>query len=202
MGVLIMKIKTENRFGTLLLAAIFMAIIIFLFSACKTTQKSVSNLEQKIDSTEVLKINEVKDVESVKIDSTKVVTIDKGTIIVTENAKITQIELDTTSIVLLSDILSGNYFVPVKGLKISETNTTTTNQKNESKEVASVKKESGTDKTKTDLKKDTKVKSETDKKDSAKKITEVDNGVYVVILIAIAVLALLVYLALKKWGLI
>ena len=193
--------EEKNKFGTLLLAAIFMAIIIFMLSSCKTTQKSVSTLEQKIDSTEVLKINEVKDVESVKIDSTKVVTIDKGTIIITENAKITQIELDTTSIVLLSDILSGNYFVPVKGLKISETNTTTTNQKNESKGVASVKKESGSDKTKTDLIKDTKVKSETDKKNSAKKITEVDNGVYVVILIAIAVLALLLFLVLKKWRL-
>ena len=193
--------EEKNKFGTLLLAAIFMAIIIFMLSSCKTTQKNVSTLEQKIDSTELLKINVVKDVESVKNDSSKVVTIDKGTIIVTENAKITQIELDTTSIVLLSDILSGKYLVPLKGLKISETNTTTTNQKNESKEVANVKKEIGTDKSKTDLKKDTRLKGELDKKDSTKKITEVDGVVYVVVIAIIAVLAILLYLVLKKWRL-
>ena len=170
-----------------------------LLTGCKTTKSVVSTLDQKIDSTEVVKITTQNDITSSKIDSSRVVIIDSTTISIIEASKTIEISLDTTANLLLSDILSGNLFLPVKGLKISEKNKETNQQNNKSVDSSKAKSEAVVDKSKKDLKKDTGLKSSLKKKDTDKKKTEVDNGVYVVVTVAIALLVLLLYLILKKW---
>ena len=112
--------KTREHNGTLFLALLILTIIIMLLTGCKTTKSVVSTLDQKIDSTEVVKITTQNDITSSKIDSSRVVIIDSTTISIIESSKTIEISLDTTVNLLLSDILSGNLFLPVKGLKISE----------------------------------------------------------------------------------
>ena len=192
--------KTREHNGTLFLALLILTIIIMLLTGCKTTKSVVSTLDQKIDSTEVVKITTQNDITSSKIDSSRVVIIDSTTISIIEASKTIEISLDTTANLLLSDILSGNLFLPVKGLKISEKNKETNQQNNKSVDSSKAKSEAVVDKSKKDLKKDTGLKSSLKKKDTDKKKTEVDNGVYVVVTVAIALLVLLLYLILKKWG--
>ena len=191
--------KTKEHNGTLFLALLILTIIIMLLTGCKTTKSVVSTLDQKIDSTEVVKITTQNDITSSKIDSSRVVIIDSTTISIIEASKTIEISLDTTANLLLSDILSGNLFLPVKGLKISEKNKETNQQNNKSVDSSKAKSEAVVDKSKKDLKKDTGLKSSLKKKDTDKKKTEVDNGVYVVVTVAIALLVLLLYLILKKW---
>ena len=191
--------KTREHNGTLFLALLILTIIIMLLTGCKTTKSVVSTLDQKIDSTEVVKITTQNDITSSKIDSSRVVIIDSTTISIIEASKTIEISLDTTANLLLSDILSGNLFLPVKGLKISEKNKETNQQNNKSVDSSKAKSEAVVDKSKKDLKKDTWLKSSLKKKDTDKKKTEVDNGVYVVVTVAIALLVLLLYLILKKW---
>lgn len=191
--------KTREHNGTLFLALLILTIIIMLLTGCKTTKSVVSTLDQKIDSTEVVKITTQNDITSSKIDSSRVVIIDSTTISIIEASKTIEISLDTTANLLLSDILSGNLFLPVKGLKISEKNKETNQQNNKSVDSSKAKSEAVVDKSKKDLKKDTGLKSNLKKKDTDKKKTEVDNGVYVVVTVAIALLVLLLYLILKKW---
>lgn len=191
--------KTREHNGTLFLALLILTIIIMLLTGCKTTKSVVSTLDQKIDSTEVVKITTQNDITSSKIDSSRVVIIDSTTISIIEASKTIEISLDTTANLLLSDILSGNLFLPVKGLKISEKNKETNQQNNKSVDSSKAKSEAVVDKSKKDLKKDTGLKSSLKKKDTDKKKTEVDNGVYVVVTVAIALLVLLLYLILKKW---
>ena len=192
----------EKKRGAFILTIIFLAIIIFLLTGCKTTKKVVDTLDQKIDSTEVVKTTTQNDITNVKIDSSKVVLTDNGTISITEGSKIIEISLDTTANVLLADILSGNIFIPLKELKISEINKTTNEQKNTTNELSSVNSEKDSDKSKIVVDKKVDVESDIQKENSDKKITEVDNGVYVVVIIAVALLILLLYLALKKWRII
>ena len=194
--------ENEDNRGTFLLAMIFLAIVIFMLTGCKTTKKVVNTLDQKIDSTEVVKTTTQNDITNVKIDSSKVVITDKGTISIAEGSKIIEISLDTTANVLLADILSGNIFIPLKELKISEINKTTNEQKNTTNELGSVNSEKDSDKSKIVVDKKVDVESDIQKENSDKKITEVDNGVYVVVIIAVALLILLLYLALKKWRII
>ena len=194
--------QNEKKRGAFILTIIFLAIIIFLLTGCKTTKKVVDTLDQKIDSTEVVKTTTQNDITNVKIDSSKVVLTDNGTISITEGSKIIEISLDTTSNVLLADILSGNIFIPLKELKISEINKTTNEQKNTTNELSSVNSEKDSDKSKIVVDKKVDVESDIQKENSDKKITEVDNGVYVVVIIAVALLILLLYLALKKWRII
>ena len=191
--------KTREHNGTLFLALLILTIIIMLLTGCKTTKSVVSTLDQKIDSTEVVKITTQNDITSSKIDSSRVVIIDSTTISIIEASKTIEISLDTTANLLLSDILSGNLFLPVKGLKISEKNKEINQQNNKSVDSSKAKSEAVVDKSKKDLKKDTGLKSSLKKKDTDKKKTEVDNGVYVVVTVAIALLVLLLYLILKKW---
>ena len=191
--------KTREHNGTLFLALLILTIIIMLLTGCKTTKSVVSTLDQKIDSTEVVKITTQNDITSSKIDSSRVVIIDSTTISIIEASKTIEISLDTTANLLLSDILSGNLFLPVKGLKISEKNKETNQQNNKSVDSSKAKSEAVVDKSKKDFKKDTGLKSSLKKKDTDKKKTEVDNGVYVVVTVAIALLVLLLYLILKKW---
>ena len=191
--------KTREHNGTLFLALLILTIIIMLLTSYKTTKSVVSTLDQKIDSTEVVKITTQNDITSSKIDSSRVVIIDSTTISIIEASKTIEISLDTTANLLLSDILSGNLFLPVKGLKISEKNKETNQQNNKSVDSSKAKSEAVVDKSKKDLKKDTGLKSSLKKKDTDKKKTEVDNGVYVVVTVAIALLVLLLYLILKKW---
>ena len=191
--------KTREHNGTLFLALLILTIIIMLLTGCKTTKSVVSTLDQKIDSTEVVKITTQNDITSSKIDSSRVVIIDSTTISIIESSKTIEISLDTTANLLLSDILSGNLFLPVKGLKISEKNKETNQQNNKSVDSSKAKSEAVVDKSKKDLKKDTGLKSNLKKKDTDKKKTEVDNGVYVVVTVAIALLVLLLYLILKNW---
>ena len=191
--------QNEERRGTFFLAIIILAILIFLLSGCKTTKKVVNTLDQKIDSTEIVKTTTKNDITNIKIDSSKVVLTDKGTISITEGSKIIEISLDTTANVLLADILSGNIFIPLKELKISEINKTTNEQKNTTNELSSVNSEKDSDKSKIVVDKKVDVESDIQKENINKKITEVDNGVYVVVIIAVALLILLLYLALKKW---
>ena len=194
--------ENEDNRGTFLLAMIFLAIVIFMLTGCKTTKKVVNTLDQKIDSTEVVKTTTQNDITNVKIDSSKVVITDKGTISIAEGSKIIEISLDTTANVLLADILSGNIFIPLKELKISEINKTTNEQKNTTNELGSVNSERNSDNSKIIVDKKVNVESDIQKENSDKKITEVDNGVYVVVIIAVALLILLLYLALKKWRII
>ena len=191
--------ENEDNRGTFLLAMIFLAIVIFMLTGCKTTKKVVNTLDQKIDSTEVVKTTTQNDITNVKIDSSKVVITDKGTISIAEGSKIIEISLDTAANVLLADILSGNIFIPLKELKISEINKTTNEQKNTTNELGSVNSEKNSDKSKIVVDKKVDVESDIQKENSDKKITEVDNGVYVVVIIAVALLILLLYLVLKKW---
>ena len=191
--------ENEDNRGTFLLAMIFLAIVIFMLTGCKTTKKVVNTLDQKIDSTEVVKTTTQNDITNVKIDSSKVVLTDKGTISIAEGSKIIEISLDTAANVLLADILSGNIFIPLKELKISEINKTTNEQKNTTNELGSVNSEKNSDKSKIVVDKKVDVESDIQKENSDKKITEVDNGVYVVVIIAVALLILLLYLVLKKW---
>ena len=194
--------QNEERRGTFFLAIIILAILIFLLSGRKTTKKVINTLDQKIDSTEIVKTTTKNDITNIKIDSSKVVLTDKGTISITEGSKIIEISLDTTANVLLADILSGNIFIPLKELKISEINKTTNEQKNTTNELSSVNSEKDSDKSKIVVDKKVDVESDIQKENSDKKITEVDNGVYVVVIIAVALLILLLYLALKKWRII
>ena len=194
--------QNEERRGTFFLAIIILAILIFLLSGCKTTKKVINTLDQKIDSTEIVKTTTKNDITNIKIDSSKVVLTDKGTISITEGYKIIEISLDTAANVLLADILSGNIFIPLKELKISEINKTTNEQKNTTNELSSVNSEKDSDKSKIVVDKKVDVESDIQKENSDKKITEVDNGVYVVVIIAVALLILLLYLALKKWRII
>ena len=194
--------ENEDNRGTFLLAMIFLAIVIFMLTGCKTTKKVVNTLDQKIDSTEVVKTTTQNDITNVKIDSSKVVITDKGTISIAEGSKIIEISLDTAANVLLADILSGNIFIPLKELKISEINKTTNEQKNTTNELGSVNSERNSDNSKIVVDKKVNVESDIQKENIDKKITEVDNGVYVVVIIAVALLILLLYLALKKWRII
>ena len=194
--------ENEDNRGTFLLAMIFLAIVIFMLTGCKTTKKVVNTLDQKIDSTEVVKTTTQNDITNVKIDSSKVVLTDKGTISIAEGSKIIEISLDTAANVLLADILSGNIFIPLKELKISEINKTTNEQKNTTNELGSVNSEKNSDKSKIIVDKKVNVESDIQKENIDKKITEVDNGVYVVVIIAVALLILLLYLVLKKWRII
>lgn len=191
--------KTREHNGTLFLALLILTIVIMLLTGCKTTKSVVSTLDQKIDSTEVVKITTQNDITSSKIDSSRVVIIDSTTISIREASKTIEISLDTTANLLLSDILSGNLFLPVKGIKISEKDKETNQQNNKLVDFSKAKSESVVDKSKSDLKKDLDVSKDTKKKDTDKKKTEVDNGVYVVVTVAIALLVLLLYLILKKW---
>ena len=194
--------ENEDNRGTFLFAMIFLAIVIFMLSGCKTTKKVVNTLDQKIDSTEVVKTTTQNDITNVKIDSSKFVLTDNGTISITEGSKIIEISLDTAANVLLADILSGSIFIPLKELKISEINKTTNEQKNTTNELGSVNSEKNSDNSKIVVDKKVIVESDIQKENIDKKITEVDNGVYVVVIIAVALLILLLYLVLKKWRLI
>ena len=135
--------KEQN--GILFLALIILVSIIMLLTSCKTKQTSVTTYENTKDSTNISSTKKTA-LDSVKINDTTTVKIEENKVITSVgSSRTTEITLDSSALTTLTSILDGSAFLPIKSVKITDTNTSdlttskVTTDKSIAKDIISVK---------------------------------------------------------------
>ena len=125
-------------------ALLFSVFILNTLTSCKTKQTSVITYENTKDSTNVSN-EKINALDSVKINDTTTVKIEENKVITSVgSSRTTEITLDSSALTTLTSILDGSAFLPIKSVKITDTNTsdlTTSNvktDKNTIKDITSV----------------------------------------------------------------
>ena len=135
----------KEKNGILFLALIILVSIIMLLTSCKTKQTSVTTYENTKDSTNV-STEKINALDSLKInDSIAIKIIDEKVISSVSSGRTTEITLDSSALTTLASILDGSAFLPIKSIKITDTNTSdlttskVTTDKSIAKDIISVK---------------------------------------------------------------
>ena len=120
--------KEQN--GILFLALIILVSIIMLLTSCKTKQTSVTTYENTKDSTNISS-TQITALDSVKINDTTTVKIEENKVITSiGSSRTTEITLDSLALTTLTSILDGSAFLPIKSVKITDTNTSDLTESN------------------------------------------------------------------------
>ena len=135
----------KEKNGILFLALIILVSIIMLLTSCKTKQTSVTTYENTKDSTNV-STEKINALDSLKINDSTIVRIEENKVITSVgSSRTTEITLDSSALTTLTSILDGSAFLPIKSVKITDTNTSdlttskVTTDKSIAKDIISVK---------------------------------------------------------------
>ena len=136
--------KKEHN-GALFLALLILVTLIMLLTGCKMKQSGSNSYVNARDSTSISS-TQIKALDSLKINDTTTVKIEENKVITSvSSGRTTEITLDSSALTTLASILDGSAFLPIKNIKITDTNTsdlTTSNvktDKNTTKDITSVK---------------------------------------------------------------
>ena len=123
--------KKEHN-GALYLALLILVTLIMLLTGCKTKQSGSNSYLNTKDSTNISS-TKITALDSVKINDTTTVKIEENKVITSVgSSRTTEITLDSSALTTLTSILDGSAFLPIKSVKITDTNTsdlTTSNVK-------------------------------------------------------------------------
>ena len=135
----------KEKNGILFLALIILVSIIMLLTSCKTKQTSVTTYENTKDSTNV-STEKINALDSLKFNDSTTVKIEENKVITSVgSSRTTEITLDSSALTTLTSILDGSAFLPIKSVKITDTNTSdlttskVTTDKSIAKDIISVK---------------------------------------------------------------
>ena len=122
----------KEKNGTLYLALLILVTLIMLLTGCKTKQSGSNSYLNTKDSTNISS-TQITALDSVKINDTTTVKIEENKVITSvSSGRTTEITLDSSALTTLASILDGSAFLPIKSVKITDTNTsdlTTSNVK-------------------------------------------------------------------------
>ena len=134
----------KEKNGTLYLALLILVTLIMLLTGCKTKQSATNSYLNTKDSTNISSTKKTA-LDSLKINDTTTVKIEENKVITSVgSSRTTEITLDSSALTTLTSILDGSAFLPIKSVKITDTNTsdlTTSNvktDKNIIKDITSV----------------------------------------------------------------
>ena len=134
----------KDKNGILYLALLILVTLIMLLTGCKTKQSGSNSYVNARDSTSISS-TQINALDSLKINDTTTVKIEENKVITSvSSGRTTEITLDSSALTTLASILDGSAFLPVKSVKITDTNTsdlTTSNvktDKNTTKDITSV----------------------------------------------------------------
>ena len=120
----------KEKNGILFLALIILVSIIMLLTSCKTKQTSVTTYENTKDSTNV-STEKINALDSLKINDSTIVRIEENKVITSVgSSRTTEITLDSSALTTLTSILDGSAFLPIKSVKITDTNTSDLTESN------------------------------------------------------------------------
>ena len=122
----------KEKNGTLYLALLILVTLIMLLTGCKTKQSATNSYLNTKDSTNISS-TQITALDSLKINDTTTVKIEENKVITSVgSSRTTEITLDSSALTTLVSILDGSAFLPIKSVKITDTNTsdlTTSNVK-------------------------------------------------------------------------
>ena len=135
----------KEKNGILFLALIILVTLIMLLTGCKTKQSGSNSYLNTKDSTNIRSTQKTA-LDSVKINDTTTVKIEENKVITSVgSSRTTEITLDSLALTTLTSILDGSAFLPIKSVKITDTNTSdlttskVTTDKSIAKDIISVK---------------------------------------------------------------
>ena len=112
-----------------------------LLTGCKTKQSGSNSYVNVKDSTSISSTQKTA-LDSVKINDTTTVKIEENKVITSVgSSRTTEITLDSSALTTLASILDGSAFLPIKSVKITDTNTsdlTTSNIKTDSNTIKDI----------------------------------------------------------------
>ena len=168
-----MKPTKKEHNGALYLALLILVTLIMLLTGCKTKQSGSNSYLNVKDSTNISS-TQITALDSLKINDTTTVKIEGEKVITSvSSGRTTEITLDSSSLTTLTSILDGSAFLPVKSIKITDTNRSdlsTSNvkvDKNTTKDITSVQSGSFQATDTTNVKDSTKTKSNFTKESKA-----------------------------------
>ena len=135
----------KEKNGILFLALLILVTLIMLLTGCKTKQSGSNSYVNVKDSTNISSTKKTAS-DSLKINDTTTVKIEENKVITSVgSSRTTEITLDSSALTTLTSILDGSAFLPVKSVKITDTNTSdlttskVTTDKSIAKDIISVK---------------------------------------------------------------
>ena len=135
----------KEKNGALYLALLILVTLIMLLTGCKTKQSATNSYLNTKDSTNISS-TQITALDSVKINDTTTVKIEENKVITSVSlGRTTEITLDSSALTTLTSILDGSAFLPIKSVKITDTNTSdlttskVTTDKSIAKDIISVK---------------------------------------------------------------
>ena len=135
----------KEKNGILFLALIILVTLIMLLTGCKTKQSATNSYLNTKDSTNISSTKKTAS-GSLKINDTTTVKIEENKVITSVgSSRTTEITLDSSALTTLTSILDGSAFLPIKSVKITDTNTSdlttskVTTDKSIAKDIISVK---------------------------------------------------------------
>ena len=121
--------KKEHN-GALYLALLILVTLIMLLTGCKTKQSGSNSYLNTKDSTNISS-TKITALDSVKINDTTTVKIEENKVITSVgSSRTTEITLDSSALTTLTSILDGSAFLPIKSVKITDTNTSDLTESN------------------------------------------------------------------------
>ena len=135
----------KEKNGALYLALLILVTLIMFLTGCKTKQSGSNSYVNTKDSTNISSTKKTA-LDSVKINDTTTVKIEENKVITSVgSSRTTEITLDSSALTTLTSILDGSAFLPIKSVKITDTNTSdlttskVTTDKSIAKDIISVK---------------------------------------------------------------
>ena len=120
----------KEKNGTLYLALLILVTLIMLLTGCKTKQSATNSYLNTKDSTNISS-TKITALDSVKINDTTTVKIEENKVITSVgSSRTTEITLDSSALTTLTSILDGSAFLPIKSVKITDTNTSDLTESN------------------------------------------------------------------------
>ena len=120
----------KEKNGTLYLALLILVTLIMLLTGCKTKQSATNSYLNTKDSTNISS-TQITALDSVKINDTTTVKIEENKVITSVgSSRTTEITLDSSALTTLASILDGSAFLPIKSVKITDTNTSDLTESN------------------------------------------------------------------------
>ena len=120
----------KEKNGTLYLALLILVTLIMLLTGCKTKQSATNSYLNTKDSTNISSTKKTA-LDSLKINDTTTVKIEENKVITSVgSSRTTEITLDSSALTTLTSILDGSAFLPIKSVKITDTNTSDLTESN------------------------------------------------------------------------
>ena len=120
----------KEKNGTLYLALLILVTLIMLLTGCKTKQSATNSYLNTKDSTNISSTKKTA-LDSLKINDTTTVKIEENKVITSvSSGRTTEITLDSSALTTLASILDGSAFLPIKSVKITDTNTSDLTESN------------------------------------------------------------------------